>query len=79
MSFRSRPVECCNVHVSKSNSNTSYKTSSLYYYSLQHLDVHRNRLTSLPKELEELQQLTYLDASHNCIRTYPGRVYKLSE
>jgi Leucine-rich repeat (LRR) protein len=41
--------------------------------------VHRNRLTSLPKELEELQQLTYLDVSHNCIRTYPGRVYKLSE
>lgn len=46
---------------------------------LEKLDVHNNRLPTLPKEMEELLELTYLDVSHNEITTYTGRVYKLCE
>jgi Leucine-rich repeat (LRR) protein len=48
-------------------------------YRLERLEVHHNRLPTLPKEFEELLELTYLDVSHNEITTYPGRVYKLGE
>jgi Leucine-rich repeat (LRR) protein len=45
--------------------------------SLQKLDAHGNCLPTLPKELEELQELTSLDVSHNSISDYPGRIYRL--
>ena len=48
-----------------------------FLYSLERLDAHDNRLSTLPKELEELMELKVLDTSHNNITGFTGRVYKL--
>ncbi|EMO57901.1 leucine rich repeat protein [Leptospira santarosai str. CBC1416] len=45
--------------------------------NLQTLSLDRNKLTTLPKEIENLQSLESLDLSNNPLKSFPEEIGKL--
>ena len=74
ISFRALAIETL-THLDVSDNNITRLVPDIGgLASLEKLDVSGNQLRSLPKELEELEELTWFACARNRIGWFPGNV-----
>ena len=77
ISFRALAIETLTHLDVSDNSITRLVPDIGGLASLEKLDVSGNQLRSLPKELEELEELTWFACARNRIGWFPGNVYQI--
>ncbi|KAF9493344.1 RNI-like protein [Pleurotus eryngii] len=69
------------LHVLKAGNNDiiEIQPEISMFGSLKNIDLHKNRIASLPDTFADLASLTYLDLSHNRLTSLPRNVFALPE